>query len=135
MTIEELSKLSDEELRVRCGRAHGYMMVRVEGGPVDGRLLTRLVKPDGDTELQFWWDERDLDSVWPKTWQYMPNYPADLNAMHEAEACFDAGDITSGDHPRYAYARHLYGIVPDDGQPFRATARQRCIAFIATMQQ
>jgi hypothetical protein len=129
MTIEELNKLSDEELRARCGRAHGFTLVRVEGSPVDGRLLTRLVKPDGDTELQFWWDERDLDSAWPKTWQYMPNYTTDLNAMHEAWA-------TLSEKLKWRFKdilqRVLIKTYEENSWLIAATARQRCIAFILT---
>ena len=64
-----------------------------------------------------------------------PNYPADLNAMHEAENVLDStnGGIKSPDCLRYAYAGNLYRIVPEDMQPARATAAQRAEAFLRTL--
>lgn len=93
MTIEELSGMSDEELRVMCGRAHGYTLARESevAHPENGTLLTRLLRPDGGVELQFWWG-KDLDAAWKPSWKYMPNYPADLNAaMQLCEALADEG--------------------------------------------
>lgn len=67
----------------------------------------------------------------------LPDYPNDLNAMHEAEKLLDV-DIDHGNSPRYTYTRHLYNLVcEEDGrsQPCRATATQRALAFVMTMER
>lgn len=113
MTIEELSKLSDEELRVRCAELCGW--TQLNPGT---------------------WEHRDSRmSVWP--FSSVPNYPADLNAMHEAEKTIE--------HlPDYLFrVREVVGPFPEAQSEWDdhwwsdvvlATARQRCIAFIAVKQ-
>lgn len=59
----------------------------------------------------------------------IPNYPEDLNACAEMEKTLDI-DPDNADSPRYAYARALYNVCADKTQPFRATAAQRCEAFL-----
>lgn len=58
----------------------------------------------------------------------VPNYPSDLNAMHEAE-----GKITCGDWPTYEQQLKLqteeFGLI----SPVRATASQRARAFLRTL--
>jgi hypothetical protein len=121
MTIEELAKLSDEELRFKCAELCGW---------------TRL---NWNT-----WEHKDSRmSVWPTT--SVPNYPADLNAMHEAEKTLRFSD--DGDRSLDAYEKALKRVhFKDDCDEiwnpqtaetciWHATARQRCIAFIAVKQQ
>lgn len=62
----------------------------------------------------------------------LPDYPNDLNAMHEAEKVFDV-KIESGDSPRYRYSRETYKVCGMETQPFRATAAQRAEAFLRTL--
>ena len=65
--------------------------------------------------------------------RFHPDYLNDLNACHEFEKLLDV-DIDSPDSPRYRYADWLYRVTPNDTQPFRATARQRCKAFVLTRE-
>jgi hypothetical protein len=107
MTIEELAKLSDEELRFKCAELCGW---------------TRL---NWNT-----WEHKDSRmSVWPTT--SVPNYPADLNAMHEAEKMLAKPSEWIG------YISFLEPLADSNGAGFivHVTARQRCIAFIAVKQQ
>jgi hypothetical protein len=125
-SIEELSKLSDEELRVMCAELCGWKKEtrkRYAGGHnVQGWGWNTHLEL-GDTKRYF--------TVSP---QNFPNYPADLNAMHEAE----------GQVPDHLEERWRLNIAVQVDGPSRsslkfriarATARQRCIAFIATKQQ
>ena len=63
----------------------------------------------------------------------LPDYLGDLNAMHEAEKLLDDGVDDAGSL-RYRYAGFLYHItVPQNLQPFRATAPQRAEALLRTL--
>jgi hypothetical protein len=65
----------------------------------------------------------------------IPDYVNDLNAMAEAEQFLDStnGGITDPSCLRYAYGSEIYRIVPNDIQPFRASARHRAEAFLRTV--
>lgn len=64
-------------------------------------------------------------------WLSWPDYPNDLNAVHEAENTLDGSNVNP--QLRYTYADYLYRIVvPENRQPFRATAAQRCEALLRT---
>ncbi len=71
-----------------------------------------------------------------QAYERVPDYLNDLNAMFEAEKSLDV-NVSSGDSPRYVYARYLYDIVANqehgERQPFRATAAQRAEAFLRTV--
>jgi hypothetical protein len=57
----------------------------------------------------------------------IPNYPNDLNAMHEAENGLSEDKI-------FNYSHNLYNVVvPQSTQPFRATAQQRSEALCRTL--
>lgn len=130
-TIEELSKLSHDQLCIECAKSHH--------GWVDFDFL--------------YWCEEEIDPKWEgrrlhgatsqeNHWHLVPDYPVDLNAMHEAEK-------TLTEQQRADYADELFHLtdpvyqigVTDDGDPdlatdmckwLTATARQRCMAFILT---
>jgi len=65
----------------------------------------------------------------------IPDYVNDLNAMAEAEQILDStnGGITDPSCLRYAYGSEIYRIVPNDIQPFRASARHRAEALLRTV--
>lgn len=61
-------------------------------------------------------------------WVLAKNYPNDLNAMHEAEKLLDEKNL------QFTYSHNLYNIVvPENVQPFRATAAQRAEALLRTI--
>lgn len=132
MTIEEISLLSDEELRVRCAELCGWhfyhdadetiMVAPGSNWPQLPHWIARgMIKGDGRPSAPL----TDLS--------LSPNYPADLNAMHEA--------LKLVPHEKQPYYMdHLTRFVMmksegvSDWERHNATARQRCIAFIAVMQ-
>jgi hypothetical protein len=61
--------------------------------------------------------------------ELLPDYFNDLNACVEFEATLDT-NVMEGGSPRYAYARELYALTPEDEQPFRANSKTRCEAFL-----
>lgn len=63
-----------------------------------------------------------------------PDYSCDLNAIAEAEKILD-GNIHDGNSLRYRYSGHVYNICGREIQPFRAPARERCIAFVLTLTE
>lgn len=118
-TIEELSKLSDEELRVMCAELCGWRTHIARDG------VTYWVAPAEPTGY----------GAEP------PEYATDLNSMREAWLL-----LSDGQHESFGIA--LRDQIEDEGFYFddgafeygmmariaNATARQRCIAFIATKQ-
>lgn len=126
MTIEELSKLSDEDLRLECASLCGWRKMTKEEFKIHG--------VDWINDLS-----REVASHYD-----LPMYPQNLNAMAKAEE-------TLSEQGRADYADELFALtdpvyqtgVTEDGVPdlatdmckwLTATARQRCIAFIAVMQ-
>lgn len=115
MTIEELSKLPDEELRVRCAELCGYHLVR--RGPTKG----------------YWKLGREFCFS-------VPDYPSDLNAMAEAEKSLPVGRWTVYENSLMTISKAgliATGVPAVDAAricTIGSTARQRCIAFIAVMQ-
>lgn len=115
MTIEELQNKTDEQLSVICAEIFGYKVhswgVTHPNGVDQGRGMNPA-----------------LDLI--------PNYPADLNAMHEAEKTLNADEFK-------AYQRAFldltgvegFGIFDNTDQSLiTLPARERCIAFIAVKQ-
>ncbi len=119
MSIEELAKLSDEELRVMCAELCGF--VKVPHAHYFDRIA--FIK-DGAKFASF-----DL-----------PNCPVDLNAMNKAEKTLPVGKWTTYENCLMQISKTALiaaGTPAVDAAricTIGATARQRCIAFIATRQ-
>lgn len=119
-TIEELEKLSDEQLRVKCAELCGWERI-------ENRHFGRK------------WGKMDLRGWHEKFGSFMrlvPNYPGDLNAIAEAEKALADSELK-------AYQRafldvtgvEAFGLFDETDQILLTLpARQRCIAFIATKQ-
>jgi hypothetical protein len=104
--------LTDEQIRIAIAEACGWMDCRFwRGNRNDDPVGTA---PDGG-----------INTI-------LPDYPNDLNAMHEAEKALDI-NLDTPDSPRYRYSHFLYAICRPEQQPFRATARQRAEAFLRTL--
>jgi len=73
-------------------------------------------------------DKEITQSKWDK--EEPPNYPQDLNAVHELEVKLDGEACLTYDHLLWSFAAesmpHVY--------PWKCTARQRCIAYIMTKE-
>lgn len=114
MNISEIEKLSYEELRIKCAELCGWTQLKVYG--LSGRPELYGINPNPSPE-----DAGKVDLA--------PNYPADLNAMHEAVMSMEGPE---GKDERHQYRGWLKAICGTANDAIDATARQRCIAFIAT---
>lgn len=113
MNIEELSNLTDEELRVKCAELCGWEWKN-----------NYWLDPTGNTAFD------------------CPNFQSDLNAMHAAErALIEMRDGHVWKCQIQDYDDVLWVVTSHRTNPERearfcsptySTARQRCIAFIAT---
>jgi hypothetical protein len=66
-------------------------------------------------------------------WTVVPNYPGDLNAMHEVEHLLHDDDWDGiGDY--LAHLRSIMGIGCDEWRLPFATARQRAEAYVKVME-
>lgn len=143
MTIEELAKLSDEELRVRCAELCGvqtrYFKFWYQHEEGNDRLTGIRTLEEAEEE------RKGLDGEPVEEYtalELIPNYPADLNAMHEAIAALTDEELTKV----ACLLRRMSANDPDDpeatlwdyhGWPglLKASPRQIAIAFIAVKQQ
>ena len=129
MTHEEVSKLTDEEIRIKVAELCGYH-IYVENK--EGWAF--LCAPNGD-RLSDSYHPACRTTMWLK---FVPNYPQDLNACHAMEKCLT-------DEQWGKYTAHLLDIVSEhiDKENARlrsvcycsATARRRCNAFVMTMTE
>jgi hypothetical protein len=106
--------MTTEQQRIKIAEACGY-------GNIEKVIIRNVTFQGDDRELGIWSD---------KGW--IPDYPNDLNAMHEAEI---AADLYS--YPRRErYLGRLQDIINAEGteRPFMcATAAQRAEAFLKTL--
>lgn len=135
MTVDEVAALSDEELRRHVAALIGVSSKRY-------RFYYNAGGDDGRTCCSGW--ESELDArreqghlhqmgfpVADEIIEYddpgaLPDYANDLNAMHEAEKGLSEDQLEQ-------YTFWLSHVCPI-GTYTRATARQRAIAFVLTMQ-
>jgi hypothetical protein len=78
------------------------------------------------TYLGGWWVEIGI-GVLGRAEDELPNYLADLNAVHEVEKLLPPGIVKGG-----AYERALCRVT---NNPYCATARQRCTAILKTLNR
>lgn len=119
-TLSELETMSNDELRLVLAELDGYALV-----PWQGEDFFYFQPTEQERVLA-----RDGQMTGALRWYALPNYPEDLNACHEAEK-----GLTPRQWPRYV--RMLSGLTRDrSGERLTfATARQRTIALILTLQQ
>jgi len=109
MTHEEVSKLTDEEIRIKVAELCGWKSIEP-------------YKPEG---CQLY---KDLFGLKRGRFGQIPNYPQDLNACHKV--------VNSWTDPSkwFAYDTHIARITRKAGTfSWNATARQRAEAFLMTM--
>jgi hypothetical protein len=115
MTSEDYDKLTDDEKRIKIARLHGYYKQIVDHG-------------EGYTPYSAWF--KDGLGHHLRHDSQLPNYLEDLNACHE----FENANITHELSERYN--RILFDTCTFEGwHPERATAKQRCKAFVLTMTE
>lgn len=135
MTLDEIAKLSNDELRVKVAELWGF-----EPGTISQVSWLGYCEPThGETLYQLGYDVEDSAEKPNHILAKAPNFPGDLNAMHEAEGTLNTNQqIDFGCH--LARLGTTYECTPGNERLFvnwgatHATARQRCIAFIATKQ-
>lgn len=124
--LEGIKSLSNEGLRIKVAKLYGYTQVVRDDGWLtlfdkDGKAVCSPYHPDCEWEM--WID-------------HTPNYPQDLNAMHEAEEVVP-------ELYKWKYAvwlgSHIQvddsGVLPSLFVGVRPTARQRAEAFALTMME
>lgn len=113
--IEELEKLTDDELRVLLAELVGWRMIPNERVSSTGLLIG--IRPDDKTG-------------------FVPNYPSDLDACHEVSTSLPMAKLNGRDRTSYWYTlrrgvlRNPYGNEVIDASP-----RDRTIALIFTLQK
>lgn len=117
MNIKEVQALSDEALRIKVAELCGFRDIHPIDNALcdDAQIWTLVGLPHNDSP----------GGPWVFGDNPVPDYPNDLNAMHEAEDMLNAGQINhyESNLMRLGCARLLV-----------ATARQRCEAFVLTME-
>lgn len=119
MKAEDVKAMSDEELRVKVAQLDGWK------SEVDSRDLTCICVT---------WTKGN--KVVPGN-GHLPDYPQDLNSMHEAEKVLKKG-LTGTRNQKSTYRLVLYRILQAAGEDAvewgHATARQRAEAFVLAME-
>lgn len=136
LTLEKIQALSDEELQLKVAKMCGWEKIRTVAAWV---ALSACVGKPYCYEGPKW--EGINNSIREGCYRPLPDFPHDINAMHEAEA-------TLKGKKQYVYAERvanmiglhadyytgwdisLYGVF----DLLRATARQRAEAFVIVMQ-
>ena len=127
--------MTPEKQRIAIAEACGYKII--DSPTAEG--FVRLQKPDGNPVCSV--GEESRDNIWPAaiTWNWIPDYLNDLNAVHEAEKTLDDGVLWRG------YLNQLWEVVcPERNQMngldaatglllVHATAAQRAEAFLKTL--
>jgi len=101
--------MTDKELRVKVAELCGW-----ESFPLSD-------------DYPNWWKKGKDERI---NWNYLPDYPNDLNAMHEAENTIHN---ESFDNPEWLEYLHNLDVVINQRRA-HATARQRAEAFVLTME-
>lgn len=135
MKLSDIAALTDDELRVNVGEsvnAMGLSVCRSCWNFVDGQFcwcgdaIESHTGYEGHSAIPMGCRCGYADQPQPHS---VPDYPSDLNAMHEAEkGMHDAEDSAEWNK----YVRALNRICSEAGdEDVHASARQRCIAFLA----
>lgn len=120
-TLQELEAMSDDELRVMLAELNGYALI-----PWQSENFFYFRPSEEERVLA-----RDGHMTGALRVYDLPDYPSDLNACHEVEKT-----MSYQQHCKYADCLN-YGVIhgPAANKSTFATARQRTIALILTMQQ
>lgn len=121
MTIEQVRQMSDEQICVKIAELLGYRIQKT--GKRGSNTRTEIWKPDGS----FGCLKAGVDNIalTLALADVVPDYPHDLNAMHEAEMTLSP--------ERRANFRNWLETLVSCVFAIHATARQRAEAFILTV--
>jgi len=113
MKPEEYDKLTDEEIKVIIAKLDGYEF-----------------RPHTGTGVMYWRKSKNTP-IWTEGLKSLPNYPNDLNCIHELEIkyiCQEGGIF-------YAYRSYLRNGMGNVDEIICASAKYRCKAFVLTMEE
>jgi hypothetical protein len=113
--------MTDNDLRIKVAKLLGWTRIGPGYDCVNGRQVDVLV---GYTPKD---DPNDRVTV-------IPDYPNDLNACHEFEGTLTAKQCAVYESALIYIWKRGKMHCPADGMQFHATARQRCEAFVETME-
>jgi len=120
MKLEEVQALSDEALRIKVAEFCGWVR---EDRP--------MIHPVQVTE-EGWIHPTNGGWYGGYAERVLPNYPKDLNACHEIVASLDPIQMERWKMHLH-YATTAYAV--DAVAMLNATSRQRCEAFVLTMEE
>lgn len=131
MELSEVQALTDEELRIKVAEFCHWTNLRIgcDWGSVRGVVGT---VPQGYSSVLVWQHHKNPHH------NLTPNYPCDLNACDEMENSLNDEQLDT----MFDYLCQIMPTIFKDGvmqRPYgrrwRASARQRCEAFVLTMTQ
>ena len=110
--------MTDNELRVKVAELLGWTECATQSVDLNNGVS---VQPMG------------LERTGDKYKQMLPDYPNDLNACHEMESSLNTTDLVE------LYCTLLFGYIDQKSKyqgwlTIHATAKQRCLAFVKTME-
>lgn len=134
MELKEVKALSDTELRIKVAALCGWDEIEADNF---GEL--RGYTPDEDHPSH----GSETDRGWRKWKIVIPDFPHDLDAVHEAEEWLaeNSNGTFANDYPRYLTcvvaevepSEYSGYQEPDQFDLLHATASQRCGAIVLTM--
>lgn len=113
--VDTIKKLNEEQIRLVIANFIGLFRI----APLK---RTTNARKDSATGKRLWYCFEDMGGA--KTYDEIPNYPRDLNAIEKAENTFLRG---SGSW--FVWSKALRAVT-NDSLPLRATARQRSEALV-----
>jgi len=125
MSLEQIQKLSDEEICIKVAELRGLTVQECVHRPGEYYVWSeernkQLALNDDNPEIPF--DDGMM---------VLPNYPQDLNAMHEVEMSMNHGQRETFRFQLYRVLAVMDACSPNvTGDAVHATARQRAIAFV-----
>lgn len=117
--------MNQEKQRIAIAEAVGYKII--DSPTIAG--FVQLQKPDGNPVCSV--GEESRDNLWPSAiaWNWIPDYPNSLDAMHEAVEM-----LRHRPGPEwYDFEAHLSIICGSLMNCIQATAAQRAEAFLKTL--
>lgn len=145
--MKDPATMTDEELRIAIAEWCGWAWYRIpphnRDKPMRGLFHPQILEyPEQAPEWCVRADgsERICNMDYMEREGHVPNYPSDLNAVHEAVKKLTREQYDADEGFSYHLARVVHGDdATDVGWNFyemqEATARQRCIALVKTIQQ
>lgn len=125
MNTEQVRAMSDEGIRIKIAELCGWTHERLDP------------KRDNAVWCAHWYPpkttEGDDGDTWWRSFGAVPNYPFDLNAMHDALTMLN-------EEQRFRYGRYFIrdtekiSLMEWSFYLHNATARQRAEAFVVTME-